>query len=57
MSANEALFKKIEAAFSLQTPSEKRISSWLLSHPEQIPFETADSIAQATGTSGITVGR
>lgn len=57
MSGNETLIKKIEAAFSLQTPSEKRISSWLLSHPEQIPFETADSIAQATGTSGITVGR
>ncbi|WP_192458200.1 MurR/RpiR family transcriptional regulator [Musicola keenii] len=51
------LFVRIEALFSQQTPSEKRISAWLLNHPEQIPFETADSIAHATGTSGITVGR
>ncbi|MEA9390460.1 MurR/RpiR family transcriptional regulator [Acerihabitans sp. TG2] len=57
MKDNSELFRKIEAAFSQQTPSEKRISSWLLSHREQIPFETADSIAQTTGTSGITVGR
>ncbi|MCW1872864.1 MurR/RpiR family transcriptional regulator (plasmid) [Erwinia sp. INIA-01] len=57
MSAKNKLFTLIEAAWSSQTPSEKRISSWLLSNREQIPFETADSIAQATGTSGITVGR
>lgn len=57
MNDNAELFSKIESAFSQQTPSEKRISAWLLSHREQIPFETADSIAQATGTSGITVGR
>ncbi|MCS2163103.1 MurR/RpiR family transcriptional regulator [Scandinavium sp. H11S7] len=57
MSDNADLFRKIESAFSLLTPSEKRIGSWLLSHREHIPFETADSIALATGTSGITVGR
>ncbi len=57
MNANTKFFKAIEAAYSHQTPSEKRISSWLLSNREQIPFETADSIAQVTGTSGITVGR
>ncbi|MBB1199769.1 MurR/RpiR family transcriptional regulator [Enterobacteriaceae bacterium 89] len=57
MSDNADLFRKIESAFSQLTPSEKRIGSWLLSHRENIPFETADSIAQATGTSGITVGR
>ncbi|MRS17027.1 MurR/RpiR family transcriptional regulator [Enterobacteriaceae bacterium RIT691] len=57
MSENAELFRKIEAAFSLLTPSEKRIGAWLLSHRDHIPFETADSIAQATGTSGITVGR
>lgn len=51
------LFERIEAEFSLQTPSEKRISSWLLNHKEHIPFETADSIASEIGTSGITVGR
>ena len=57
MSGHPELFLKIESAFSQLTPSEKRIGAWLLSHREQIPFETADSIAQATGTSGITVGR
>lgn len=50
-------FAKIEADYSLQTPAEKRISSWLLNNKEQIPFETAGSIAQLAGTSGITVGR
>jgi len=57
MNANTKFFQNIEAAYSNQTPSDKRISSWLLNHREQIPFETADSIAQVTGTSGITVGR
>ncbi|MCF6688224.1 MurR/RpiR family transcriptional regulator [Raoultella terrigena] len=54
---SDELFRTIEATFSQLTPSEKRIGSWLLSHRQHIPFETADSIAQATGTSGITVGR
>ncbi|MFH8135774.1 MurR/RpiR family transcriptional regulator [Pantoea osteomyelitidis] len=57
MNADTNFFKTIESAYSSQTPSEKRISSWLLNNREQIPFETADSIAQVTGTSGITVGR
>lgn len=57
MNANTKFFETIEAAYSNQTPSDKRISSWLLNNREQIPFETADSIAQITGTSGITVGR
>lgn len=57
MNTDTKFFKTIESAYSSQTPSEKRISSWLLNNREQIPFETADSIAQVTGTSGITVGR
>ncbi len=57
MNTSSGFFKTIEAAFSHQTPSDKRISVWLLSNREQIPYETADSIARATGTSGITVGR
>jgi DNA-binding MurR/RpiR family transcriptional regulator len=57
MNDHSLFFEKIEAAFSQQTPGEKRISAWLLSHRQQIPFETANSIAQVTGTSGITVGR
>ena len=55
--SSDELFRTIEATCSQLTPSEKRIGSWLLSHRQHIPFETADSIAQATGTSGITVGR
>ena len=57
MSDSHELQRIIESTFSQLTPSEKRIGSWLLGHLAQIPFETADSIAQATGTSGITVGR
>ncbi|WP_275556373.1 MurR/RpiR family transcriptional regulator [Mixta sp. Marseille-Q2659] len=51
------LIARIESTFGQQTPSGKRIAGWLLTHTAQIPFETADSIARATGTSGITVGR
>lgn len=57
MTAKPALIALIEQTFSQLTPSEKRVASWLLAHAVQIPFETADSIAKATGTSGITVGR
>ena len=57
MTAKPELLTRIEQTFSLHTPSEKRVASWLLTHAAQIPFETADSIGKATGTSGITVGR
>ncbi|CPR15262.1 MurR/RpiR family transcriptional regulator [Brenneria goodwinii] len=57
MAEKTELIARIEASFSQQTPSGKRIAGWLLTHIDQIPFETADSIAKATGTSGITVGR
>ena len=57
MTAKPELFTRIEQTFSQLTPSEKRVAGWLLAHAVQIPFETADGIAKATGTSGITVGR
>lgn len=57
MASKPELIARIEATFSQQTPSGKRVAGWLLNHAAQIPFETADSIARATGTSGITVGR
>lgn len=57
MNVDTKFFQQIESAYSAQTPSDKRISTWLLNNREQIPFETADSIALVTGTSGITVGR
>ncbi|MBM3070321.1 MurR/RpiR family transcriptional regulator [Lelliottia sp. RWM.1] len=57
MTTKPELLTRIEATFSQLTPSEKRVASWMLAHAAQIPFETAESVALATGTSGITVGR
>ncbi|MBJ9642209.1 MurR/RpiR family transcriptional regulator [Citrobacter sp. FDAARGOS_156] len=57
MTSKPELFARIERTFSQLTPSEKRVAGWLLAHSAQIPFETADGIAKAAGTSGITVGR
>ncbi|MBJ9138954.1 MurR/RpiR family transcriptional regulator [Citrobacter koseri] len=57
MTSKPELFARIEKSFSQHTPSEKRVAGWLLAHAAHIPFETADGIARATGTSGITVGR
>ncbi len=36
----------LEREFSNLTPTGKRIASYLLGNPEQLPFESADSIAQ-----------
>ena len=47
----------LEQKFSSLTPTGKRIASYLLGNPEQLPFESADSIAQQTSTTGISVGR
>lgn len=48
---------RIESTFAQQTPTGKRIASFVLNNLEQLPFETANSIAERTGTSGISVGR
>lgn len=47
----------LEQRFTELTPTGKRIGGYLLANPQQLPFETADSIAQQTGTTGISVGR
>ncbi|MFS2158518.1 MurR/RpiR family transcriptional regulator [Pseudomonas sp. Pseusp122] len=47
----------LEQRFSELTPTGKRIAGYLLANPQKLPFETADSIAQQTGTTGISVGR
>ena len=47
----------LEQEFSNLTPTGKRIASYLLGNPQQLPFESADSIAQQTSTTGISVGR
>ena len=47
----------LEHEFSNLTPTGKRIASYLLGNPQQLPFESADSIAQQASTTGISVGR
>ncbi|MDB6144527.1 MAG: hypothetical protein JWP80_3571 [Pseudomonas sp.] len=47
----------LEQRFNSLTPTGKRIAGYLLANPQKLPFETADSIAQQTGTTGISVGR
>ncbi|KAF1032718.1 MAG: hypothetical protein GAK37_00389 [Pseudomonas sp.] len=47
----------LEQQFATLTPTGKRIATYLLANLAQLPFETADSIAQQAGTTGITVGR
>lgn len=49
--------KAIEARMASLTPTHKRIATYLLANATDLPFETADEIAQKTGTSGISVGR
>ena len=50
-------FQALEASFTDLTPTGKRVAGYLLANAEKLPFETADSIAQQTGTTGISVGR
>lgn len=47
----------LEQQFPTLTPTGKRIATYLLGNLQQLPFETADSIAQQAGTTGISVGR
>ena len=47
----------MEQQFASLTPTGKRIATYLLANLQQLPFETADSIAQQAGTTGISVGR
>ncbi|WP_092312710.1 MurR/RpiR family transcriptional regulator [Pseudomonas saponiphila] len=47
----------LEQQFASLTPTGKRIATYLLANLQQLPFETADSIAQQAGTTGISVGR
>ncbi|HFT8104339.1 TPA: MurR/RpiR family transcriptional regulator [Enterobacter cloacae] len=57
MTTKPEMLNRIEATFSQLTPIQKRVASWMLAHAALIPFETAESVALTTGTSGITVGR
>ncbi|WP_018152911.1 MurR/RpiR family transcriptional regulator [Leeia oryzae] len=55
--SSEKLTELLESSFTQFTPTGKRIASYLLANMLQIPFETADSIARQTNTTGISVGR
>ena len=47
MQPAQDVIEQIEASFAGQTPTGKRIASYLLANLAQIPFETADSIARS----------
>ena len=47
----------VESRFAELTPAAKRIASYMLANLDRLGLETADQIAQQTGTSGISVGR
>ncbi|KVR43336.1 sap1 transcriptional regulator SapR [Burkholderia ubonensis] len=47
----------VESRFAELTPTSKRIASYMLANLDRLGLETADQIAQQTGTSGISVGR
>jgi DNA-binding MurR/RpiR family transcriptional regulator len=51
------IMQTLKAGFPTYTPVGKKIASYMLANLPQLPFETADSIARTTGTSGISVGR
>ena len=52
-----AILQTLKRGLPTYTPTGKKVASYLLANLHQVPFETADSIARATGTTGISVGR
>ena len=55
--AESPILQALKVGFPSFTPTGKKIASYLLANLHQLPFETADSIARMTGTTGISVGR
>jgi DNA-binding MurR/RpiR family transcriptional regulator len=47
----------IQQRFTELSTAEQNVAAHLAAHPEQIPFETADSLAKRLGVSAMTVGR
>lgn len=47
----------IEKRLSGLSTAEQAVASHLAAHPEQLPFETADSLGKRLGVSAMTVGR
>jgi len=53
----EPLAEKLREDFPKLTKSEKAVATYMLSHLQRLPFETAASIAEAVGVSQMTVSR
>lgn len=51
------ILQVLQEGFPTYTPTGKKIAGYMLANLHQLPFETADSIARTTGTTGISVGR
>ncbi|HEY5761117.1 MAG TPA: hypothetical protein VIU34_35085, partial [Steroidobacter sp.] len=51
------LFAKLEARLEQFTPAERQIANHMLGNRNELPFETADSLAKKLGVSAVTVGR
>lgn len=47
----------IQSRLSELSTAEQAVAAHLAAHPEQVPFETAESIAKRLGISSMTVGR
>ncbi|MBL8268570.1 MurR/RpiR family transcriptional regulator [Steroidobacter sp.] len=57
MPSKQDLFARLEARLEHFTPAERQIANHMLSHRNELPFETADSLAKKLGVSAVTVGR
>lgn len=55
--SKQDLFAKLEARLEQFTPAERQIANHMLGHRNELPFETADSLAKKLGVSAVTVGR
>ncbi len=51
------LFAKLEARLEQFTPAERQIANHMLSNRNELPFETAASLAKKLDVSAVTVGR
>jgi DNA-binding MurR/RpiR family transcriptional regulator len=50
-----SLVEKLRADFTQLTKSEKAVASYMLTHMNSLPYETAASIAESAGVSSMTV--
>ena len=54
---NMTLYNRIQFNLMGLSPAMKKIADYFLSHYDNLPFESAESIADAVGVSSISVGR